>query len=128
MQDTVKLGRFTAWLDDRQRSYSISGGSVCRGINRVDSRGNSVQVKRSGVVNLVCGESHSVLSVIENEPCVYNVKFETFLVCDEAELESSVMDLENHIKSFDEIANVSGSGDVGQLIEEGRRLLAKGAD
>ena len=86
-QDATKLGTFAGWLDDEQRRYKIDNGAVCHGVTSVDTKGNSVQVRRSGTVSISCGESHSILSVIENQPCVYEIQMQTFLVCDDKELE-----------------------------------------
>eukprot|EP00520_Triparma_pacifica_P010233 CAMPEP_0118651766 /NCGR_PEP_ID=MMETSP0785-20121206/10956_1 /TAXON_ID=91992 /ORGANISM="Bolidomonas pacifica, Strain CCMP 1866" /LENGTH=424 /DNA_ID=CAMNT_0006544231 /DNA_START=621 /DNA_END=1892 /DNA_ORIENTATION=- len=100
-QDATKMGTFTGWVDEKQRSYKIENGATCHGVMSVDTKGNSVQVKRSGTVTFSCGDSHSVLSVTENQPCVYDIQMQTYLVCDNKELEGTTKALETLLSSLE---------------------------
>ncbi|GMH74989.1 hypothetical protein TL16_g06616 [Triparma laevis f. inornata] len=107
-QDATSLGRFTGWVDDSHTSYFIRGGTKCFGVTEVDENGNNVQVQRRGVVNLKCGLGHSIVSVVENSPCIYEVEFQTPLACNEEEVGRA----EERLRGFMKIAESRGGIEV----------------
>lgn len=121
-QDATKLGTFAGWFDEEQRKYKIDNGAVCHGVTSVDTKGNSVQVRRSGIVSFSCGDSHSILSVTENQPCVYEIQMQTFLVCDDEELENTTRALEALLTSL------GTDGRLGKAKKEAESLIAEASD
>lgn len=121
-QDATKLGNFAGWLGEERRRYKIDNGSVCHGVTSVDTNGNSFQMKRSGTISFECGDSHSILSVTENQPCVYEVQMQTFLVCDDDELKTTTKDLEDFILAVDD-SKITGGKGIEEMIEEAKNLI-----
>ncbi|GMI02584.1 hypothetical protein TrVE_jg13787 [Triparma verrucosa] len=123
-QDATSLGKFAGWTDNIHRSYLIKGGTKCFGVSEVDEKGNTVQMQRKGVVELKCGLGHNVVSVVENSPCIYEIKFQTPLACGEGEVKRA----EEKLRGIMKVALDGGVGAAEAVKERGVRSWFGGGD
>jgi hypothetical protein len=124
-QDLTRLGTFAGWNGDYS-GYAIGGGQACAGVADVDEKGRTVQKRRGGRVKLACGSTHRIRQVVENEPCVYEVTFETPAACGREEVERAVQELREGLERAGEGEWGGREGEPGVVLEKARKLLEGG--
>ena len=109
-----------SWRSDYS-GYSIGSGQACHGLVTIDERGVSSQKRRGGFVELKCGGDHKITKVMENEPCVYEIEFTTFLACKKEDVEEKV----GKVREAVEMAGGGGvrAGDVVDSIRAAEDLI-----